>query len=110
MKEGQHRANCGGSREFHELNPTDAQTLGMLGESQRLVGFTEEAKEAYLKVIDMLEPKPTGPAVRTRAIAISPGEILEGEAGRGSLTVWSVDEAHQQWVKLGADSRRRGST
>ena len=53
--------SCGGSQRLHELNPTDAQTLGMLGESQRLVGFTEEAKEAYLKVIDMLEPKPSWP-------------------------------------------------
>ena len=112
MKEGQHRAAVVVLKRLHELNPTDAQTLGMLGESQRLVGFTEEAKEAYLKVIDMLEPKPklALPYVQ-ELIAISPGEIppkvklaeVLSRCGRS-------DEAHEQWVKLGADSRRRGST
>ena len=112
MKEGQHRAAVVVLKRLHELNPTDAQTLGMLGESQRLVGFTEEAKEAYLKVIDMLEPKPklALPYVQ-ELIALCPGEIppkvklaeVLSRCGRS-------DEAHEQWVKLGADSRRRGST
>ena len=112
MKEGQHRAAVVVLKRLHELNPTDAQTLGMLGEAQRLVGFTEDAKEAYLKVIDMLEAKPklALPYVQ-ELIGICPGEIppkvklaeVLSRCGRS-------DEAHEQWVKLGADSRRRGST
>ena len=100
MKEGQHRAAVVVLKRLHELNPTDAQTLGMLGESQRLVGFTEEAKEAYLKVIDMLEPKPklALPYVQ-ELIALCPGEIppkvklaeVLSRCGRS-------DEAHEQWV------------
>ena len=112
MKEGQHRAAVVVLKKLHELNPTDAQTLGMLGEAQRLVGFTEDAKEAYLKVIDMLEPKPklALPYVQ-ELIALCPGEIppkvkLAEVLSRCGRT----DEAHEQWVKLGADSRRRGGT
>ena len=60
----------------------------------------------------MLEPKPklALPYVQ-ELIALCPGEIppkvklaeVLSRCGRS-------DEAHEQWVKLGADSRRRGST
>ena len=112
MKEGQHRAAVVILKKLHELNPTDAQTLGMLGEAQRTVGFTDDAKEAYLKVIDMLEPKPklALPYVQ-ELISLCPGEVppkvklaeVLSRCGRS-------DEAYEQWVKLGTDSRRRGST
>ena len=76
VKEGQHRAAVVILKKLHELNPTDAQTLGMLGDAQRTVGFVADAKESYEKVIDMLEPTPKHafPFVE-KLVAISPGEI-----------------------------------
>jgi tetratricopeptide (TPR) repeat protein len=112
MKEGQHRAAVVILKKLHELNPTDAPTLGQLGDAQRAVGFLSDAKETYDKVIDMLTPTPklAFPYVES-LVAISPGEIqakvklaeVLGRCGRS-------DEAFEQWVKLGRESRRRGST
>ena len=112
MKEGQHRAAVVILKKLHELNPTDAQTLGQLGEAQKAVGFNEDAKEAYRKVIDMLETKPklALPYVQ-ELISLCPGEVppkvklaeVLARCGRS-------DEAFDQWVKLGREARRRGST
>ena len=112
MKEGQNRAAVVVLKKLHELNPTDAPTLGQLGAAQRAVGFVEDAKEAYLKVIEMLEPKPklALPYVE-ELISLCPGEIPPKVKYAEVLTrCGRTDEAHAQWVKLGADSRRRGST
>lgn len=112
MKEGQHRAAVVILKKLHELNPTDTPTLGQLGEAQKAVGFIEDAKEAFRKVIDMLEPKPklALPYVE-ELISLCPGEVppkvkfaeVLARCGR-------TDEAFDQWVKLGRDARRRGST
>lgn len=112
MKEGQHRAAVVILKKLHELNPTDAPTLGQLGDAQRAVGFVADAKETYEKVIDMLTPTPKHafPYVE-KLVAICPGEIqakvklaeVLGRCGR-------ADESFEQWVKLGRESRRRGST
>ncbi len=112
VKEGQHRAAVVILKKLHELNPTDAQTLGMLGDAQRTVGFVADAKESYDKVIDMLEPTPKHafPFVE-KLVAISPGEIQPKVKLAETLArCGRPDEAFQQWVKLGRESRRRGST
>ena len=112
VKEGQHRAAVVILKKLHELNPTDAQTLGMLGDAQRTVGFTSDAKESYDKVIDMLEPTPKHafPFVE-KLVAISPGEIQPKVKLAETLArCGRPDDAFNQWVKLGRESRRRGST
>jgi len=112
IKEGQHRAAVVILKRLHELNPTDATTLGQLGAAQKAVGFNDDAKETLEKVVDMLETKPKQalPFV-LELIALCPGEIppkvkyaeVLGRCGRG-------DDAYAEWVKLGREARRRGST
>jgi len=112
MKEGQHRAAVVILKKLHELNPTDTPTLGQLGEAQKAVGFTEDAKEAFRKVIDMLEPKPklALPYVQ-ELISLCPGEVPpKVKLAEVLARCGRADEAFDQWVKLGRDARRRGST
>ena len=110
VKEGQHRAAVVILKKLHELNPTDATTLGMLGDAQRAVGFDSDAKESYEKVIDMLEPKHAFPFVE-KLVAISPGEIQpKVKLAEALARCGRPDDAFAQWVKLGQESRRRGST
>jgi tetratricopeptide (TPR) repeat protein len=112
IKEGQFRAASIVLKRLHELNPTDTETLGQLGMAQKAIGFDEEAKEAFRKVIDMLAPKPKMalPYVR-ELIGLCPGEIapkvkLAEVLGRCG----NADDAFDAWVKLGREARRRGST
>jgi tetratricopeptide (TPR) repeat protein len=112
MKEGQHRAAVVVLKRLHELNPTDAPTLAQLGEAQKAVGFIEEAKEAFTKVIDMLQPKPKLALQYVQElIAISPGEIPPKVMLAEVLSrCGQTDESFDQWMKLGREARRRGST
>jgi len=112
MKEGQHRAAVVVLKRLHELNPTDAPTLAQLGEAQKEVGFIEDAKEAFTKVIDMLETKPklALPYVK-ELIAISPGEVPPKVKLAEVLSrCGQTDESFEQWMKLGREARRRGNT
>ena len=112
MKEGQHRAAVVVLKRLHELNPTDAPTLAQLGEAQKEVGFIEDAKDAFAKVIDMLETKPklALPYVK-ELIAISPGEIPPKVKLAEVLSrCGQTDESFAEWMKLGREARRRGNT
>ena len=112
MKEGQHRAAVVVLKRLHELNPTDAPTLAQLGEAQKEVGFVEDAKDAFTKVIDMLETKPklALPYVK-ELIAISPGEIPPKVKLAEVLSrCGQTDESFAEWMKLGREARRRGNT
>jgi tetratricopeptide (TPR) repeat protein len=112
MKEGQHRAAVVILKKLHELNPTDVQTLGQLGDSQRTVGFTSDAKETYEKVIEMLIPSPKQalPYVE-KLVALAPGEIqAKVKLAEVLIRCGRADDSFNQWVKLGRESRRRGST
>ncbi len=112
MKDGQHRVAVVVLKRLHELNPTDAQTLAQLGQAQREVGFVEEAKEAFSKVIDMFETKPKQalPFVK-ELIAISPGEIPPKVKLAEVLSrCGQSDESFAEWMKLGREARRRGNT
>lgn len=112
MKEGQHRAAVVVLKRLHELNPTDAPTLAQLGEAQKSVGFIEDAKEAFIKVIDMLETKPKMalPYVK-ELIGISPGEIPPKVKLAEVLSrCGQTDESFAEWMKLGREARRRGNT
>jgi len=112
LKEGQHRAASIILKRLHELNPSDVQTLGQLGGAQKEIGKIDDAKETYLKVIDMLttRPKDAMPYVR-ELMSLCPGEVppkvkyaeILGRCGQ-------ADEAFEVWVKLGFDARRRGAT
>jgi tetratricopeptide (TPR) repeat protein len=99
-------------KKLHELNPTDVQTLGQLGDSQRSVGFLSDAKETYEKVIEMLIPAPKQalPYVE-KLVAIAPGEIqAKVKLAEVLARCGRADDSFAQWVKLGRESRRRGST
>lgn len=112
MKEGQHRAAVVILKRLHELNPSDAQTLAQLGEAQKSVGFIEDAKEAFSKVIDMFETKPklALPYVK-ELIAISPGEIPPKVKLAEVLSrCGQTDESFAEWMRLGSEARRRGNT
>lgn len=112
MKEGQHRAAVVILKRLHELNPTDTPTLAQLGEAQKAVGFVEDAKEAFTKVIDMLQTKPKLALKYVQElIAISPGEVPPKVMLAEVLSrCGQTDESFEQWMKLGRDARRRGST
>ncbi|MGB0641051.1 MAG: tetratricopeptide repeat protein, partial [Myxococcota bacterium] len=112
VKEGQHRAAVVVLKQLHKLNPTDIPTLGMLGDAHRETGFLGEAREAYEQVIEMLQPKPklALPYVE-KLIQIAPGEIPpKVKLAEVLARCGRKETAFQQWVSLGKESRRRGST
>ena len=112
VKEGQHRAAVVVLKQLHKLNPTDIPTLGMLGDAHRETGFLAEAREAYEQVIEMLQPKPklALPYVE-KLIQIAPGEIPpKVKLAEVLARCGRKETAFQQWVSLGKESRRRGST
>jgi tetratricopeptide (TPR) repeat protein len=111
IKDGQHRVAVVILKKLHELNPTDIETLGQLGRSQKEVGFNEDAKETYTAVIDMLDtnPKVALPYVKD-LIALSPGEIPpKVKLAEVLFSCGQTDEAFETWIKLGREACRRGN-
>ena len=111
IKEGQHRVAVVVLKKLHELNPSDTETLAQLARAQKEVGFIDDAKETYTKVIDMLETKPrVGLPYIKELIGISPGEVPpKVKLAEVLVRCGQSEEAFDQWIKLGRVACRRGN-
>jgi tetratricopeptide (TPR) repeat protein len=98
-------------KNLQKLKPKDDEVYGLLGDCYKACGFLPDAREAYEKVIEMLEHTPKeGLPFAVKLMAISPGE-MGPKINHAQLLqrCGKLKEAAGAWRKLGQESRRRGN-